>query len=104
MLPHWLGLYAEQADSALVRGALGAYAAYRTTNAARHMGGLGRDDAKRAFRQAILEGTAGHAKAKKLLRACMVAGVQVQPAQAPSELKRRRLTIQERFHALHLSV
>jgi hypothetical protein len=66
LLPYWLGVQEScSQDVWLARGALGAYAANRCTNAARHAGGWHADTTRRAFQQALLEGAAGH---KKLLQ------------------------------------
>ena len=68
LLPLWLGVDQRQSeDGMLAVGALGAYAAYRTTNAARAQGGLSQEEAKRAFRQAAFEGMAGHKRLIKLV-------------------------------------
>ncbi len=50
------------------QGALGAYAAHRATNMARQAQGLKEEVTKQAFRQALLEGIAGHLKTMQLLQ------------------------------------
>ena len=68
LLTHWLCVQDSQGqDAVLVRGALGAYAAYCATNAARHMGGMSRDEAMRAFRQALSEVLSGGSAASRIL-------------------------------------
>ena len=49
-------------------GALGAYASYRVTNLGRHANGFHQEDARRAFQQALLEGSAGHPVATRALQ------------------------------------
>ncbi len=64
MLPEWLGVVeSTRPERMVVLWAVGAYAAYVTTNMARHTGGLKEEDAKSAFRQAVTEAVAGAPKA-----------------------------------------
>ena len=69
LLPRWLGVHIQQArdDDKLALAALGVYAVYRATNAARQVGGLCSAAAERALQQALREGMNGHAPAEKLL-------------------------------------
>ena len=62
LFPWWIGAAEEQSEAdALVAGALGAYVAYRATNAARAHGGFVEAVAHQALSQALLEAHAGHA-------------------------------------------
>ena len=91
LFPQWIGVHDDcKSDGGLVCGAVGAYASYRTTNAARHAGGMSAEAAKRAFHQAITEAVAGAPRTAKLLRvrAQERAGDAAQP-------KRPRLTVRE---------
>ena len=51
-------------EARLACGAIGAYAAYRATNAARHVGGFAVEDGERALQQAIREAISGDAGAE----------------------------------------
>jgi hypothetical protein len=107
LLPLWLGLGGRNGEEKMnsnlqhFSGALGAYAAYRTTNLARHSQGLTAAGAAQAFRQALLEGTAGHATATKMLHQLRSRSRPPQGAGSASERpnKQRRLTIQQAYAA-----
>ena len=69
LLPRWLGTHdAQVSDDQLLLGALGAYAAYRTTNAARAEGALSEQEAFRALQQSLREAVGGHLAAERCLR------------------------------------
>ncbi|CAK0888681.1 unnamed protein product [Prorocentrum cordatum] len=61
LLPWWLGVHIQQArdDDKLALAALGVYAVYRATNAARQVGGLCSAAAGRALQQALREAVSG---------------------------------------------
>ena len=90
LLQGWLGLRGQQSmdDVQLCRGALGCYAAYRITNAARHGGGFPPEEAHRAFRQALVEATTGGDALAWRLRERL-------PERHAPPLKRPRMTIRE---------
>ena len=68
LLPWWIGVQDSHAeDSCLILGSLGAYAMYRTINAPRARGGVSREEAIPALRQALHEAASGHAKAERAL-------------------------------------
>ena len=69
LLPLWIGTHDKcKNEDVRIRGAVGAYAAYKTTNMARHMGGITSEAAKRAFHQAVSDATAGSATLTKFFK------------------------------------
>ena len=68
LFPWWLGVHDNQcSDRLLALGAIGAYATYRATNAARHQGGFSSADGERALQQSIREAVGGHARAERVV-------------------------------------
>ena len=69
LLPRWLGVHDDQRNNErhLALGTLGAYAAYRATNTARHQGGFTPSDGERALQQSIREAVGGHARSERFL-------------------------------------
>jgi len=69
LLLHWFGAHGDQGrDAALLAcGAIGCYAVYTVTNAARHGGTYSPTEATNALRQAAKEAVIGHAKATRTL-------------------------------------
>ena len=64
LLPRWLGVHDLQLqEKTLVRGALGTYAVYRASNAARARGGVPAE----VVQQALREAAAGHRGAERML-------------------------------------
>ena len=98
LLPHWLGVQGPPVSvEQHFQGALGAYAAYRITNMARHCQGCSEETARRAFQQALVEGTIGHPRAASLLRSLRMSRQQAYTADrcTPPPSTRRRLITQE---------
>ncbi|CAK0837603.1 unnamed protein product, partial [Prorocentrum cordatum] len=82
-LPWWLGVHKDQSnDQLLALGTIGAYAACRVTNTARHQGGFTASDGERALQQSIREAVGGHVKSESFLAEENVA--ESIPTQAPA--------------------
>ncbi len=92
MLLEWLGTsVGGRPQKTVVLWAVGGYATYRTTNAARHVGGFTAEAARAAFRQAVADAAAGAQKVSQLLW-------EHQTGYRP--LKRRMMTISEALAAM----
>jgi len=86
LLPEWIGVSARSVDDRhLSLAAIGAYATYRATNAARAAGGFTWEEAREALKQACVEAVTGHGKTTKLLDNLWL------PEEAENSGKKRRV-------------